>query len=312
MEVQRHTARLVDAVQQVAASRRDQQPAAVGGVDVEPDLAVAADGADRRQRVDDAAVGGAGGGRDGHRDPIRGGQRVQLGLERRRVHAAGGVDGDAAHRVVGQAEQQRGLGDAEVALGGGQDRQALLARRPLRSREAGECGLAGQEERLQVGLGAAGGEHPVGGGEAEAAADPADQPPLDEGADAGLVVGVHRGVHRRQHGLGGDGVDVERAVQMRQIGRMVVPDGLGEDELVDLAEHLLAPDAGSVQVDGGHALGELAGRGAGGRSLDRGEPGGDPLGRLGHQTPVSVGARRVDEAGLVSDDIVRSSHVRGA
>src|SRR5699024_10037943 len=117
-------------------------------------------------------------------------------------------------------EEERGPGHGEVGLVGGEDAQsgqpvttggpvgrvggATSARFGIFGiatvglvgviGQSGEDVFAGEEQRLEVRLGAAGGEDPVTVGEAEVSAGPVDEAAFHEGGDLGLVVGVDRGV----------------------------------------------------------------------------------------------------------------------
>ena len=73
------------------------------------------------------------------------------------------------------------------------------------SRRPGEDVFAGEEQCLEIRLGASGGEDSVAAGEAEVAAGPVDEAAFHEGGDLGLVVGVDRSVDGREHRFGGDG-----------------------------------------------------------------------------------------------------------
>jgi len=113
----------------VAVARRDQQAAAIGRIDVQPDAVVLAQRGDLRQRVDAAEVGGAGGGDHGHGQLAQAlTVRQRLG-QRRHAHALGTVGFDAAHGVVAQPQQRGGFLHAEVAGAGGEDAQSARVRR---------------------------------------------------------------------------------------------------------------------------------------------------------------------------------------
>jgi hypothetical protein len=131
----------------------------------------------RRQRVDTAEVGGAGGGHQGNRDlpggvdPVEG--AVQLvGAQAPAVVHAERLDGPAA-----QPHQGRGPGDAEVGQLRAEDPPAPGVRaEPVGGGVApgpAGGGVAGQQQPHQVGLGAARGHRPAGAG---VPADPGRQP----------------------------------------------------------------------------------------------------------------------------------------
>ena len=257
MEVHGHRVRQVDPVEQVAAGGGDQQPAAVRGVHVHPHVVAAADLADRAQRVDRAVVRGAGQGHDG-RDLVPGvRQRGQHAVEGGRIHPVA-VAGQRHHGVRGQAQQARGLDHAEVGVLAGDDPQARQPRAAVAGVVAPRCRpaepvLAGGEQALEVGRGAAGREHPVGAPgvvEPDEIGDPVDELLLDEAGGRALVPRLHGGVHRRRQGLGGDGGDRDGTVQVREVARMVVAHRVVEVELADLLERLVESAERGGQVDG--------------------------------------------------------------
>jgi hypothetical protein len=283
-----HGVGALDAVQQVAPGAGEQQASAVGGVDVEPGAVRAGGVGDRGERVDGAPVGGAGGRDDRHRPLPRFLERVQRLVQRRGVHAALGVGGDGQHGVGAQSEQGRGAGDGEVGGLGGEDPQAGQQGGAVLPRLALGAG-AGEEEGLEVGLGTAGGEHSVAGPEADAAGGPAHEPLLHEGRDQRLVVGVHGGVDRGEHCLGGHGREHDGAVQVREIGGVVEPHGVGGVELVGLAQGRGVPHAGAVEVGGVHEALEVSTIGADGGGAHGAEPLGGVAGDLAEQLLVGVG-----------------------
>ena len=264
-----------DAVEQVPAGRGHEQPAAVRGVDVQPDSLEITDVRDRLERVDHPAVGGAGGGDDGHRrlpGCAGGGDRLGEGGGH---HPAGVVGGDGDHGL--EPEQPRRLRDAEVGL---------------RGREhgaAGAQGLARQQQGLQVRLRAARGEDAVTRGEPDPTGEPGDDVPLDLGADPGLVPGVDRRVHGGQDRLGGDRGQRDRAVQVREVRRVVEPDGLTDEQLVEFGERAVRPEGFGVEVDVLHPGPEDLGSGVGRRTVGGGEAVGQTVHRGRHGGAVALG-----------------------
>ncbi len=221
-------------------------------------------------RVDHPAIGGAGRRDDSQRNPTGCRDPLQRGLERRGIHPPFTVVDDRDDRIVGEAEQQRGLRDAEVARRRGEDDQAR-DRRGARRVDAGEGGFPGEEERVQVGLRAPRGEDAVAVVEAGEAAHPGDEPALHECADRRLVVGVDRGVDGGEHRLGGDGRQDHRAVQVCGVGGVVEPHRVLEEEVVDLADRVRGADTGAVEVDVVDQSLQLCTGCAGGRARDPGE-----------------------------------------
>ena len=167
------------------------------------------------------------------------------GGQRDGLHALVAVDGDGDHGVGAEAEQFGGLLDAEVAALGGEDPQSG---EPL----GADLGLlAGQQQRLQVGLRAAAGEDAVGGrAEADAVGGPVDQPALDQGAAGALVPGVQGGVDGGEHGLAEHGRDDDRAVEVGEVAGVVEVDGVAEVDLAELVEGGGGVAERPVEVDG--------------------------------------------------------------
>ena len=287
VEVDGHGAGALDAVEQVAAGGGDEQAAAVGGIDVQPHVGVLADVGDRRERVDAAAVGGAGGRDDAHRH-LAGVDRVAQGVrEGVGEHAAVGVGGDGEDGVVAEPEEPGGLLDAEVARCG-RDDDELVQRRPAERVAPGGV-LAGEEERLEVGLRAAGREDAVAGGETDPGVDPVDEAALHEGADPGLVVGVEGRVDGGDHRLGGDGGQRDGTVEVRRVVGVVEPDGVLGEEGVGLLDGERGTAPGSVEVDGVDELLELVSAGAGEGLGGGAQPVGDASDRVVHRGGVGVG-----------------------
>jgi hypothetical protein len=118
------------------------------------------------------------------------------------------------------------------------------------SGQPGQDVFAGEEQRVEVRLGASGGEDSVTAGEPEVAAGPVDEAPLHEGRDLGLVVGVDRGVDGREHRFGGDGGHSDRAVEVGDVAGVMEPHGVVGIERVGFAQRLGVADSGRVEVDG--------------------------------------------------------------
>ena len=291
VEVDRDRVCALDAVQQVASRGRDQQAAPVGGVHVQPDPVLSAEVRSGMDRVDEPAIGGARRERHRHHGAILG-----LGLLDRDAEGVGIHPSvlRAVHRddrVLGQAQQHGGARDREVADGAGQQAQPADGLVP-------RCGglpdgvLPGEEQRLQVRLRAARGEHPVAGRESDPLGGPGDQALLDEGGHERLVVGVHRSVDRGEHRLGGDRGQHDRAVQMCGVRGVMEPHGVARVELVGLAQGGAVADPGGVQVDvGDHRLQRATIR-ADGRGGDAAEALRDGVDHLVQQLRIGLGGRR--------------------
>nr|BFF16837.1 hypothetical protein GCM10025730_03580 [Promicromonospora thailandica] len=295
VEVDGDAAGSLDAGQQVAARGADQEAAAVGGVDVQPRADGVAQVGHGAERVDAAAVGGAGGRDDGDHD-VAGALDVDQGAGQGvGAHAAVGVGADGDHGVVGQAEQQGGLGDAEVAHAGGQDPHGLQAR----ARPAGL--LARQEQGLEVRLGAARGEDAVGatGGEADPARRPLHEAPFHERGDRGLVVGVDRGVDGGEHRLGAHRGQRHGAVQVRGVGGHVEPDRVLRVQLACLAQRLGRAGRRPVEVDGVDKVLQLGAAGAREGLGDGREPGRDVARDVADRVRVGVGRGPAQQRGRV-------------
>ena len=127
---------------------------------------------------------------------------------------------------------------------------------------------AGQQQALPVGLGAAGGQDPVGrlGGGAEGAVPgavpdprggPLDGAGFDEGAADALVEGVQGAVDGGDEELGEQGWYDDRAAEVRGIARLVEPDRVVEPQLRHLGEHGAGVPDRAVQVDLGDPRGRL-------------------------------------------------------
>ncbi|MGX1252617.1 hypothetical protein RKD48_005128 [Streptomyces ambofaciens] len=244
-----------------------------------PHAVLLAQPGDLRQRVDRAEVGGAAGGDDGHGDQAVLRAALQLTGEGDGLHALVVVDGDRHDRVGSEAEQFRGLLHAEVADLGGEDAQ-VGERFGLRL-------LAGQQERLEVGLGAARGEHPVGRrAEADPGGRPVDQFPFDERAARRLVPGVQGGVDGGQYGLAEHRRYDDRAVEVGEVAGVVEVDGVAQVDVLQLVEDRGRVVQGPVEVDPVDAGGEGVHRDTGERAVGGGDSGGHPLDSFGHGAAV--------------------------
>ena len=154
------------------------------------------------------------------------------------VHAVVFGGGHCDDGVEAQAQHGRRLLNAEVAVHGGENPEAVQQVRqagfPVRGPQLGDGMVAGNQQRLEVGLAAAGGEHAVSVRvEADALRGPIDEAALDHGGAGALVPGVHGGVHRRKHGFANQRRDDHRAVQVRGVAGIVEVDGVLEVELVE-------------------------------------------------------------------------------
>lgn len=215
-----------------------------------------------RQGVDDPAVRGPRRGHHGHR-----GQRLRLEVGDNAPQGGHGqhpavVHGHGDHAVVVQPEHVRGSDHGEVALRAGQDPQR---RRPHRSRgrsrnERGafQALVAGQHEGLQVGGGAARGEHAVGAlGEADAPGGPREQLPLHDGGGLGLVPRVQGHVDRGGQRLGGHGGHGHRAVEVGEGARVVEPHRVAQPRAVQLVHGGVEVRQGRVEVHVRELRGDL-------------------------------------------------------
>ncbi len=253
-----HRVGVLDPVEEVAAGRRDQQPAAVRRVDVQPRVVAAAQAGDLGKRVDRAEVGGARGGHDGHRDQVGVADVGQSAAQLGHVHPASGVDRHPDDRAVAQPEQPGGLLHAEVPVGRGEDPQ--LGRVAVDRERA----VAGEQQPLQVGLGAAAGEDAVGGrAEPDPLRRPVDQVPLHERAPAALVEGVQAGVDGADEHLGEQRRHHDRAVEVGGVRRLVEPHRVVEVDPAHLDQRLLGVVQRPVEVDVRDQLGRLLGLHAG-------------------------------------------------
>ena len=215
---------------------------------MEPQPAAGGPLGQRRQRVDTAEIGGAGGGHQGNWDlpggfhPVEG--AVQLvGAQAATVVHAERLDGPAA-----QPQQGRGPGDAEVGKPEQRTRQRLASgpspsaaarpRLPGRRRRRGP--VPHQVDR------AARGHHLAGAG-VPATRGQLGHQPLQAGGHGGLVPGVERLVGGGGQGVGGHGGGQRLAVEVGGAGRMARVDAVAEAE---------APQPGQGRVQPGALLGE--------------------------------------------------------
>ena len=285
VEVDGDGVRALDPVEEVAPAGGGEEPAAVGGVDVQPHGVLGAQVADGAKGVDGAEVGRARGGDDRHGDVAPFAHRLEGEPERVREHPATGGRGDGDDRIGLQAHDPRGREDAEVALVRREHPQ------PGRGLPAvAPQGLAAsQDEALEVGLGAATREDAVRlRAEADPLGGPADEALLDEGPAGALVPGVDGGVHRREEALGEDRGQGDRAVEVGDVGGVVEPDRVPEVEVGHLGERRLEVGGRVVEVHGLHRGGEV-GDGGSGRGRSGREVPGDEIGHPGHAVDVGVG-----------------------
>ncbi len=270
----------LDAVEEVPVPAGGEQPAAVRRVHVQPDGVPRAQLGDLGQRVDGAEVGGARGGDDRHGGAVVAAAALQLTGEGHGLHALVPVGGDHHHGVLAEAEQPGGLPDAHVTGLGDEDAQAggvlLLGL------------LAGEQQGVEVGLGAAAGEHPVGGrAEAEALAGPVDEAALDElpPADWSRVpseeLTAETTASARTAGM--------TTGQLRWARWRGWWKGIASRRYSSSSSSSAASVVqGRVQVDGLDAAGEFTGGDAGGRAGCGGESGGHPLDSFGHGAAVPL------------------------
>ncbi len=214
----------------------EEEGSAVGGVDVQPDVFFGGDAGDLLEIVDEAEVGGAGGGDDGDGEEVALAEGGDFGAEAIRTHAEGGVARDFDDGLEAEAELDGGffnaeMGDfrAEEAKAGELGREAFFADGPG---ELGEAEVvAGEEEAHVVALGASGGESSTGGeGESGQLGQPGEDLLFEDGGGGGLVEGVHGVVEGGEEGFGGEGGQEDGGVEMG--GGVGVPglDGVLGDE----------------------------------------------------------------------------------
>ena len=196
MEVQGNGIHQLQTVKVVAILLRQQQGAAPGCVNVQPDLMFRSDTGDVAQRVDSACVGGAGGGDDRH-DLLAVSLRLRnLRLQIGHVHPREFVGFHQRDRAVAEPHQRHVLLHREVGVFGAQYFVlADIPRQPILLDGVsltGEEGVARQHQPHQVALGAAAGEDAgVACRIADPGAQPLDQLHLNDGRRRALVPGVH-------------------------------------------------------------------------------------------------------------------------
>jgi hypothetical protein len=156
--------------------------------------------------------------------------------------------------------------------------------------------LAGEQQRLEVGLRAAGGEHAVGGGpEPDAFVGPVDELALDEGAAGRLVPGVEGGVDGGEDRLAEHGGYDHRAVEVREVAGVVEVDGVPEVDVLQLVEHRGRVVQRLVEVDPLDPGREGVDRDACERTVGGGEFGRHPLYSFGHGTAVPLRGRVIEQ-----------------
>ena len=199
--------------------------------------------ADGLQRVDAAEVGGTGCPDHGHWNQAFRARLVQCLTQGYRVHAATLIHGDRHDGVVAEAEQGTGLLQAEMADAGGEDAQAPGFRRQAVGLVAGVVGqlladrVTRQQQRHQVGLGAAAGEDAVGGRtQAQTFGGPVDQTLLDQGAAGALIPGIEGGIDRAEQAFRPDTRQHDRAVEVCDVARVMEIDGILQVERLELLQ----------------------------------------------------------------------------
>ena len=185
VEVDGHRVGGLDPGQQAAVAVAEQQPAAPGGVDVQPQPPPPGPPGQGRQRVDAAEVGGAGGGHQGQR-PLAGGlQPVEGPVQLVGAQAPLAVHRDRLDSPAAQPEHGRGPGHAEVGQLRAEDAEvAGVGAEPVGGHvaaRAGGGGVAGQQQPHQVRLGAAAGHDPAGDLGSRPAGRPARPPAAPPG-----------------------------------------------------------------------------------------------------------------------------------
>ena len=275
----------LDPREQVPATKGGEQTSAVGGVDVQPCPVREGEVGDRLDRVDDAEVRRSRGGDDRHGEVAPFAHLVEGEGQSIRRHPPGGVRRDGDDRVGGEPHDAGRLDDAEVALVGREHAQAVLGILPVPPQRLSP----GEDQALEVGLGAAAGEDTVRvRAEADPVGGPADEPLLDEGAAGALVPRVHGGVHRGEEALGEDRGQGDGAVEVGDVRRVVEPDRVAQVEVGDLTEGDIEAGGRVVEVDGVHGGGQVGDRGPG-RGGVRGQVLGHEIGHQGHAGAVLRG-----------------------
>ena len=195
---------------------REGGGAAPGGVDVQPEVVLLADGGERRDGVVGAEDGGAGRGVE-----VEGREASVLGVDDAGrqggwVHAAGfGVHGNREDGRGAEAEHLRGLFDAVVAVGGGEEDQFEAVGRVALGFGVREEGVAGDDHGRGVGAGASlhGYAAGVGSVEAEEVGESPGRVLFDHRQCRGDFVCVDVGVEGGEDQFGGDTGSVGRGVE---------------------------------------------------------------------------------------------------
>lgn len=179
----------------------EDEGAAPGAVDVEPQVVFLADGGDFVEGVEGAQDGGAGGGVDVEGGAVLGEGLLDQGFELRGDHAALFVDGDGPDGGAAETEHLGGLFDAVVAVGAGEEHEAVVAIAVFLG--AGVEVVARDHDRGGVGGRASldGDASGAGAIEAEERGELLAGVFLNDGQGWGDLVDVDVGVERRQDKL---------------------------------------------------------------------------------------------------------------
>ena len=238
-----------DGIGQVAArqfvrvgGREDGRPAP-GGVDVQPEPVLLAEGRERGDGVVGAEDGGAGRGVE-----VEGREALVLGVgdagrQGRRVHAAGfWVHGNGPDGRGAEAEHLRGLFDAVVAVGGGEEDQFEAVGRVTVGLGVREEGVAGDDHGRGVGAGASlhGDAAGVGPVEAEEVGESPCRVLFDRRQCGRDFVCVDVGVEGSEDQFGGDTGSVGRGVEFAHEAAVPGVDGVLQDLLYLFQEACLA------------------------------------------------------------------------
>ena len=149
-----------------------------------------------------------------------------------------------------------------------------------------------QEQPLQVGLRTTAREHPVGiRPEPDPPRGPVDQPPLDQRPSGALIPRVQRGIDAGQHHLAEQRGDDDRAVEVREVARVVEVDRVAQVHAVELVQRGARIPQRRVQIDRADHGFELRGRHSRERPARGGDPRRDPLGP--RRDPPPIGLRGV-------------------
>ncbi len=187
---------------------------------MEPGPVRAGDAGAVGERVDRSGVGGAGRADDREQDLARRGDPFGRAGQQPRIEPVGRVDRDRQHAAFAEPELRRGPGEREVRDRGAQDPQSArgLRRNPRLGRvhavDPGDRRVPGEQQREQVGLGAAGG-HRAGAGRAEGElAERLEHAGLDDRRGRALIPRVLRRVERADQPVRGQRDRIRRAVQV--------------------------------------------------------------------------------------------------